>query len=102
MHHPTGEACASASLQWTTSAFVHAWGKGDMPDVGKEKGKDYTTYAMVLYTGDKSVTAPLGPDVSKHLALTHLALLGWLLLHVSSKQHPGSDVHHAQEQVTGR
>ena len=40
-------------------------------------------------------------DVSKHLALTHLALLGWLPSHMSSMQHPGSDVHHSQEQVTG-
>ena len=54
-----------------TFAFVHAWGKGNMT------------------------------DVSKHVAFTHLALLGWLLLHVSLTQHPGSDVRHAPEQVRG-
>jgi len=54
------------------------------------------------------------PDVSKHVALTHLTLLGWYPLHVSSMQHlgwlplhvssmhlPGSDVHPAQAQVRG-
>ncbi len=40
-------------------------------------------------------------DISKHLALTHLSLLGWLPLPVSLMQHLGSDFHHAQEQVTG-
>lgn len=53
------------------SAFVHAWGKGN-----------------IAYG-------------SEQLALTHLALLGWLLLRVSAVQHLGSDVHHAQAQVTG-
>lgn len=44
------------------SAFVHGWGKGNMADVRKDKRKDNTTYAVVLYTGDNCVKhCPPGP-----------------------------------------